>query len=693
MVAIDKVTDLVIDREIAVLTIDSPPVNALSVAVRRGLLDGLGRALDDPAVSAIVLICAGRTFIAGADIKEFEGGIQEPSLSGLQAAMEAASKPIVAAIHGTALGGGLEVALTCHYRVAVRSAKVGLPEVTLGLLPGAGGTQRLPRMVGAEASLEIMTSGKPMTAEQALEIGLIDAIADENDLRESATAFARQIVVEGRPLRRIRDLEEKLLPARENPALFEEFRKKNARAFRGFKAPWNIIKAVEAAVTLPFDEGIKREGELFAELIASTESAAQRYMFFAERQAAKIPGITADTPLLPIKTVGVIGAGTMGGGIAMNFLNIGLPVTLIEQTQEALDRGVATIRKNYEVTVSKGRLSAESLETRMGLLHPTLGFEALGGCDLVIEAVFENLALKQQIFTRLDTVARPGAILASNTSFLDLDAIAAATMRPDHVVGLHFFSPANVMRLLEVVRGAKTSPAVVASAMQLGRGIGKIAVLSGVCDGFIANRMMTPRSKVADALILNGPMPWEVDRVMQEYGFSMGPFAMMDLVGLDVIGWDPETSSGSTVQEVLCEAGRRGQKCNGGYYDYDERRRATPSPIAEQAILELSARQDLERRAFSDEEIVECLLYPVINEGAKLLEEGIALRASDIDVALVAGYGWPIYTGGPMFWADTIGLSRVVEKLDSLSTHFGDGLRPAPLLRRLAEQGKQLHDI
>ena len=691
MAAINDVVDRTDEDGIAILTIDSPPVNAISAAVRRGLLDGIGQALADPDAQAVLLICAGRTFVAGADIKEFESGLQEPSLTALQREMDKAEKPIVAAIHGTALGGGFELALTCHYRIAVPSAKMGLPEVTLGLLPGGEGTQRLPRVVGVEKALEMMTLGKPIGVPEAFDLGLIDTLSEEGDLRASAVSFTRALIGDNSPLKRIRDNDEKLAPAREDPEVFSRFRQKHARAFRGFKAPENIIKSVEAAVALPFDQGIRREAELFQELLTSRESAAQRYMFFAERQAAKVPDIGSDTPQLPVKSVGIIGAGTMGGGIAMNFLNIGMPVTIVEQSQEALDRGVAKIRRNYDISVSRGTLDAKTVEQRMALLRPTTAFDALAESDLIIEAVNEKMELKQQIFRQLDKIAKNGAILASNTSFLDLDAIAAVTGRPDHVVGTHFFSPANVMRLLEVVRGAKTSPSVVATVMQLGRRIGKVAVLSGVCEGFIANRVMDQRTKMADALILQGPTPSDVDRVIYDFGFAMGPFAMMDLIGLDVIGWDPETTSGSSVQELLCEAGRWGQKSKGGYYDYEDGRTAKTSSATEKMIHDFAAAKNIERRNFSDAEIVERLLYPVVNEGVKLLEEGIALRASDIDVALVTGYGWPIYTGGPMFWADTVGLTRIVDALARLSEELGDAYRPAPLLKRLAQEGGKLH--
>jgi len=678
---INSVARLDVADGIATLTLDSPPVNALSAAVRDGLDQGFRTAIGDDAVKGIVLICAGRTFIAGADISEFDKAPTGAPLHDVLALIEASPKPVVAAIHGTALGGGLETALVCDYRVATPSAKLGLPEVALGLLPGAGGTQRLPRVVGAEAALEMMAIGKPVRAKDALAMGLVDAITREDALHADAAAFLKDKL--DAPRTRIRDRTDKI--AGQDPALFDTFRARHARAFKGFKAPENIIKAVEAAVTLPFDAGMKREAELFWELFRSRESAAQRYFFFAERQTAKVPDLAADLPEIPVKRVGVIGAGTMGGGIAMNFLNVGLPVTIVEQAQEALDRGVATIRRNYQVTVDKGRMTAEQLEQRMALLTPSLEFEALGDVDLVIEAVFEKLSLKQEIFARLDKVAKADAILATNTSFLDVDAIAGATERPESVVGMHFFSPANVMKLLEVVRGAETDPQVVAAAMAIGRRIGKVAVLSRVCDGFIANRMMAPRMAAAQALVLEGPLPWEVDRVMLDYGFPMGPFAMLDLVGLDVIGWDAATSRSSSVVEILCEMGRWGQKKGGGYYDYDAQRRAAPSPVAEQVIRDFAARTGVAQRPFSDEEIVAHLLYPVVNEGARILEEGVAIRASDVDVALVYGYGWPVFTGGPLFWADGVGLAKIADTLEEM------GHTPSPLLRSLAEQGKPLH--
>jgi 3-hydroxyacyl-CoA dehydrogenase len=679
------VTSLSIEDGVGVITIDSPPVNALGHKVRAAIGEGFRRFSADPSVKAIVLICAGRTFCAGADIAEFGKPPQSPSLPELLEEMDKATKPIVAAIHGTALGGGYELALIGHRRIAVPSAKVGLPEVHLGLLPGAGGTQRLPRIVGVEAALEIITGGKQIPAKKALELGMIDALAEEGTLREEAIALARRMAEGGEPLNRIRDRQEKVEAARGKPEIFEQFRRKNARAFRGFRAPENIIKAVEAAVELPFDAGLKREEELFHELHDSTESAAQRHYFFAERETAKIPDVPADPPILPIRTVGVIGAGTMGGGISMNFLNVGLPVTLVEMTQEALDRGLGVIRRNYEISAKKGRLTPEQVEQRMALITPAIGLDALSEADLVIEAVFEQMAVKKDIFAKLDTVAKQGAILASNTSFLDLDEIAGVTTRPEWVIGMHFFSPANVMRLLEVVRGVKTAPQVIATAMKLAKQIGKVPVLSRVCNGFIANRIMIERGNQADAIILEGPTPEEVDKVIYDYGFAMGPFRMLDLIGLDVIGRDETERS---VRGDLVGMERLGQKRNGGYYDYDADRNATPSPVAAGLIADFARSKGIPNKgAQNADAIIARLLYPVVNEGAKLLEEGIAIRASDIDVAAILGYNWPVYTGGPMFWADTVGLDRVVAGLKALEAEHGAAFKPSALLERKAAEG------
>jgi 3-hydroxyacyl-CoA dehydrogenase len=684
--SMSEVGTYTVEDGVGVLQVDSPPVNALGIKTRRALDEGFRKFSADPAVKAIVLICGGRTFFAGADISEFGKPPQEPGLAEVFDIIENGAKPVIAAIHGTALGGGLELALICHYRIAVPSAKVGLPEVNLGLLPGAGGTQRLPRIVGVETALDLITSGRPISATEAFKTGVVDALAEEGRLREDAVAFARKILAENRPLVRVRDRQDKVEAARGHPEIFANFRKANARAFRGFKAPENIIKAIEAAVALPFDEGKARESELFGELVTSPQSAAQRYVFFAERETAKIPDVPSDMPTLPIKTVGVIGAGTMGGGITMNFLNIGVPVTLVEMSQAALDRGIGVIRRNYETSAKRGRLTLAQVEERMGLITPALGLEALSSVDLVIEAVYESLDIKIDVFGKLDKIAKPGAILASNTSYLDLDKIAEATGRPQSVIGMHFFSPANVMRLLEVVRGAKTDKTVIATVMKLSKQIGKTPVLSRNGPGFIANRVMAPRSREAEPLILEGPTPADVDRVMYDYGFAMGPFQMIDLVGLDVVGRD-ETER--TLRGDLVALGRLGQKQNGGFYDYDENRNPTPSPVAAQVIADFAKFKGVTPGGHqSDEEILARLLYPVVNEGAKILEEGIALRASDIDVACMYGYNWPVYTGGPMFWADTVGLPKIVAKLKELQAAHGDVYKPAALLERLAAEGK-----
>ncbi|HCX66460.1 MAG TPA: 3-hydroxyacyl-CoA dehydrogenase, partial [Rhodobiaceae bacterium] len=612
MTTINDVTTLEKEGGIAVVTLNSPPVNALSAPVREGINNGIKAALEDDDVKAIVLICEGRTFIAGADITEFGKAPKGPSLFDAQAMIENASKPVIAAIHGTALGGGLEVALTCHYRVAVPSAKCGLPEVNLGLLPGAGGTQRLPRIVGPEKALEMVTSGSHVGAKQCLEMGLVDELAEEGKLREGAIAFANKIVAEKRPLNKVRDLNDKVEAARGKPEIFENFRKSIARKTRGFLAPEYNIQCIEAAVNLPFDEGIKVEQKLFRELITGTQSAAQRHVFFAERQVWKLPDVPKDTPIIPVNKVGIIGAGTMGGGIAMNFLNTGIPVTIVETKQEALDRGIATIRKNYENSAKKGRFSMEEVEKRMGLLTGTLDMNDLADCDLVIEAVFENMDVKKEVFAKLDAIVKQGAILATNTSALDINEIATAVKRPEAVIGLHFFSPANVMRLLEVVRADKTSKSVIATSMQLAKKIGKIAALVGVCPGFVGNRILAQRQREAQKLIMEGAMPWDVDRVLYDFGLPMGPFAMSDLAGLD-IGWNKEKSKGETLRDRLCEMDRRGQKTGAGYYDYDENRKAKPSPVVEKMILDYAAEKGINRRKISDDEILERCIYPMIN--------------------------------------------------------------------------------
>jgi 3-hydroxyacyl-CoA dehydrogenase len=693
MTAINTVTDLALDGDIAVITLNSPPVNALSAKVREGLYEGFKAAGADPAAKAIVLICEGRTFIAGADITEFGGAMAGPSLLDVQDMMENSPKPVVAAIHGTVLGGGLEVALCAHFRVAVPSARFGLPEVNLGLLPGAGGTQRLPRVVGPERALEMMTTGRHVPAKEALAGGLTDELVEEGKLREGALAFARKVVAEGRPLTRIRDQNEKVEAARGKPEIFADFRKANARKFRGFLAPEYNIQTIEAAVNLPFDEGLKVERKLFGELMSGSQSAAQRYSFFAERQAQKIPGVPDDTALIPIKKVGIIGAGTMGGGIAMNFANAGIPVVIVEQKQEPLDKGLGIIRKNYERTASRGGITAAQVEERCALITGSLSMEdSFGDVDLVIEAVFERMDIKKDIFTKLDAICKPGAILATNTSGLNIDEIASVTKRPESVIGLHFFSPANVMKLLEIVRADHTSNEVIATSMKLAKQIGKIAVLVGVCPGFVGNRILGQRQREAQKLVMEGAMPWDVDRVLYDFGFPMGPFAMSDLAGLD-IGWVKEKSNGESIRDVLCEADRRGQKTGAGYYDYDENRIAKPSPFTEKVIHDFIVKSGANPRKISDDEILERSIFPMINEGLKILEEGKAIRSSDIDVVWQNGYGWPVYRGGPMWYGDQVGPAKVLAKMQEFQAKMGDQFKPAALLEKVVAEGKKFSDL
>jgi len=689
---INDVTDYTLDGKIAIVTLNSPPVNALSALVRAGIYTSFEKAIADEDVKAIVLICEGRTFFAGADIKEFGKGPIKPILQEVQAIVESSPKPVVAAMHGTALGGGLELALVAHYRVAVPSAKCGLPEVKLGLLPGAGGTQRLPRIVGVKMALDMVTSGVHIAGPEALEAGLFDELVEEGNLRKGAIDFANRVLAENRPLRKIRDQNEKMEVARGKPEIFAAFRKAKARKFRSFLAPEYNIRCIEAAVNMPFDEGVTYERSLFVELMADSQSAAQRHVFFAERQVAKIDNIPKDTPLLDIVGVGVIGAGTMGGGIAMNFLSAGIPVTLVEMKQEALDRGMGIMRKNYENTAKKGRITQDEVEACMGRLTGSLDMEDLADCDLIIEAVFEQMDIKKGIFSTLDKIAKPGAILASNTSYLDIDEIASATSRPQDVIGLHFFSPANIMRLLEIVRGAKTSKTVIATTLSLAKTIGKTGVLVGNCFGFVGNRMLAQRQREAEKLILEGAMPWDVDRVLYDFGLPMGPFAMRDMAGMDV-GWDPEKSSSSTVREILNEMNRRGQKTSAGFYDYDENRKATPSKVVEKVILDFCEKHGHVRRVVSEEEILERCLYTMVNEGANILMEGIAARASDIDTIWITGYGWPAYTGGPMFWAELVGLDKILSCMQALYKEYGDDFKPSPLLEKLVAEGKGFKDI
>ena len=685
MATINDVTNLDINENIAILTLNSPPVNALSANVREGLDIGIKAAIADNNVEAIVLICDGRTFIAGADISEFGKEPKGPSLFEVQEELENSPKPIIAAIHGTALGGGLEVALTCHYRIAVPSAKCGLPEVSLGLLPGAGGTQRLPRLVGVEQALKMVTSGTHLSADKCLKSGLIDKMASENQLLEDSTSFAKEIIANNRPLKKVRDMDEKVIAARGNDQLFSDFRKSIARKTRGFLAPEYNIQCIEAAVNKSFEEGIKVERDLFLKLVTGNQSAAQRYFFFSQRQVAKIPDIPRETENLKINEVGIIGAGTMGGGIAMNFANANIPVTIVEQNQERLDKGIGIIRKNYENTASKGRISIEDVEKRMSLINGDVSINSLSEKDLIIEAVFENMDLKKEIFSKLNTVAKNGAILATNTSGLDINEIASTTDRPENVIGLHFFSPANVMKLLEVVRGEKTSNEVIATSMAMAKSIGKIAALVGVCPGFVGNRILAQRQREANKLILEGALPWDIDDALFDFGFPMGPFAMSDLAGLD-IGWNKETSRGETIREKLCENDRFGQKSGKGFYIYDENRNKSSDPEVEELIINFAQEKQIKRRSINKEEIIERCLYPMINEGFKILEEGMAIRASDIDIIWINGYGWPVYEGGPMFYGNLIGFEKILEWLKKMEEEYGTDFTPSPYLEKVVKE-------
>ena len=685
MSTINDVTKLEVKDNIAILTLNSPPVNALSAPVREGLDKGIRQAIKDSRVDAIILICTGRTFIAGADISEFGKEPKGPSLFEVQDELENSPKPIIAAIHGTALGGGLEVALTCHYRIAVPSAKCGLPEVSLGLLPGAGGTQRLPRLVGVEQALKMVTSGIHLSADKCLKSGLIDKLANEGQLMDDSILFAKEILSENKPLRKVRDINEKVEAARGNEELFSDFRKSIARKTRGFLAPEYNIQCIEAAVNQSFDEGIKIEKNLFLKLITGNQSAAQRYFFFSQRQVAKIPDIPKETEKKEINEIGIIGAGTMGGGIAMNFANAGLPVTIIEQSQERLDKGIGIIRKNYENTASKGRITIQDVEHRMSLISGDVSMEALSNKDMIIEAVFENMELKKEIFSKLNTIAKQGAILATNTSGLDINEIASTTNRPESVIGLHFFSPANVMKLLEVVRGEKTSKEVIATSMAMAKSIGKVAALVGVCPGFVGNRILAQRQREANKLILEGALPWDIDNALFDFGFPMGPFAMSDLAGLD-IGWNKETSRGETIREKLCEGGRFGQKSGKGFYTYDENRNKSPDPEVEDLIKTFAQEKQIKTRSIEKEEILQRCLYPMINEGFKILEEGMAIRASDIDIVWINGYGWPVYEGGPMFYGNQIGFGKILDWLKKMEEEHGDDFTPSPYLEKVVKE-------
>lgn len=689
-----SVTSYKIIDGIGVIQLNNPPVNALSHALRDGICKAIKKAQKD-ASKAIVIICEGRTFIAGADITEFGKPPQSPSLGDMLDTIESSQKIVVAAIHGTALGGGFETALTCHYRIALNTAKVGLPEVKLGLLPGAGGTQRTPRLAGVEAALDLITSGNPISAAKAEKLNLVDVVV-EGDLLNGALAYASSLADDEAALKRVRDIS--INPKKAPASLFETYRKKLAKRARGQQAPQSIISCVEAAVGQDMDKGLDTERELFLELMQGSQSAAMRHMFFSERSAAKVIGLAKDTVLRPIKKVGIIGGGTMGGGIAMNFANVGIPITLLEISQEGLDRGLAIIDKNYSITVSKGKMSEAQKSQCQSIITGTTDYQDLADMDLVIEAVFENVDIKKQVFVKLDEVCKPGAILATNTSYQDIDAIANVTKRPSDVIGLHFFSPANVMKLLEVVRGSASADDVIATSMAMAKSIRKVPVLAGNCYGFIGNRMLTPYGRQAALCLIEGSTPEQIDRVMQNWGMAMGPLAVGDLAGLD-IGYkaretltaeekgDPKTFC---IADALVELGRLGQKSGSGYYSYDPQTRARLNDPAVMEVVEAQAQaHGITRREISDEEILERLTYAWINEGAKILEEGIAQRSSDIDVVYCYGYGFPAYRGGPMHYADHLGLKKIYQRIEAFSQQAGGEVwQPSKLLKELAESGQ-----
>ena len=684
---------------IAVIAMNNPPVNGLGSVLRPGIVEGMKKAEADPAVQALVIIGSAKAFSGGADIREFNTpkSSMSPTLPEINDAQDNFKKPMVAAIGGFALGGGLELALGCHYRVAAPKTLLGLPEVKLGILPGSGGTQRLPRVVGAAEAVRMMTTGNPVPAEKGLQVGLVDEVV-QGDLLEGAIAFAKKLIAEGKGPRRIRDLSVKV--DGDPKAFFEAARAEVGKASRGYPAPLEIVACVEAAVNLPFDEGRQEERRRFAGLVEGSESKAMRHMFFAERQTSKIPDVPEGTPTRKIEKAAVIGAGTMGGGITMSLVNVGIPVTIIEMKQEALDRGLATIKKNYASTVSKGRLKQEEMDKRMALITPALSIEAGKDADIIIEAVFERMDVKQEIFRKLDAVMKPGAILASNTSTLDVDAIAAVTKRPQDVIGTHFFSPANVMRLLEVVRGKATGKDVLATTMALGKKIKKVPVVSGVCDGFIGNRMIEKYGQQSLFLLDEGCSPQQVDAAVQKWGMAMGPLTMGDMAGLD-IGWEIRKRRYierpnflySKVGDKVAELGRFGQKTGKGWYLYEAgNRKPIPDPLVDTIVADYRKANNIPTRSISDEEIVERLIYSLVNEAAYILEEGIALRASDIDMVYLTGYGFPPYRGGPMFYADTVGLPKVLAAIEGFQKgYMGEVWKPAPLLVQLAKDGKKFN--
>src|SRR5579859_8106510 len=689
--------------DIAIITINNPPVNALSPGVPEGIGDAIDQIAKDPGVKAAVMIGGGKTFIAGADIKEFAkmtSGKTErgAELLPLLLKIENSTMFVVLAIHGNAFGGGLEIAMAGHYRVASPDAQVGQREVKLGIIPGAAGTQRLPRLAGVEKAVEMCVEGKPVKAKQAHELGIVDRII-EGDLLKGAVAFAREVA--GKPAPKTRDRNQKLGAPELNARIFAAARDAAKKKARGVLAPQAAIDAVEAATKLPFDHGVEFERELFTKCLYSDQSKALIHVFFGEREVAKIPDVPKETSVIPVKSAAVIGAGTMGGGIAMNFANAGIPVLLKETDRAALDRGVNTIRKNYENTMKKGRLTQQQMDERMKLIRPTLTYDGFAEADMVVEAVFEGMALKKQVFGELDKLCKPGAILASNTSTLNIDEIAQATARPEAVIGTHFFSPANVMRLLELVRGKATSKEVIATCMQLSKKIGKIGVLVGNCRGFVGNRMFGPYRREAQFLVEEGASVPAVDAAMYEWGMAMGPLAVGDLAGLDV-GWrirkeykhlEKPGVRQPLAEDRLCEMGRYGQKTGAGWYKYDENRRAIPDPAVAELVRNAAAEAGIKQREISKEEIVDRLIYALVNEGARILEERYALRSVDIDIIYINGYGFPAHRGGPMWYADTVGLKNVLARINEFHRQHGELWEPAPLLKRLAEEGKGFADF
>jgi 3-hydroxyacyl-CoA dehydrogenase len=680
---------------IAVLTLNNPPVNGLSNALRTALMDGLKKAEADAAVQAVVITGSAKAFSGGADIREFNKPRVKPDLPDVNDQQDAMAKPLVAAIGGFALGGGLELALACHYRVAAPRAQLGLPEVKLGILPGSGGTQRLPRLVPMAQAVEMMTTGNPIPAEKAKQLGLIDEVA-QGDLLDSALAFSKTII--GKPFRRVRDLKARL--DGDPQAFFSKAREDVKKASRGYPAPLVILGCAEASLK-PFDEGRKSEREGFTKLVDSPESKALRHMFFAERQTAKIPDVPEDTPVREIRKAAVIGAGTMGGGIAMSFANAGIPVTLVDTTQDALIKGLSRIKGNYAATVSKGRLAQSDMDKRVGLIQGTINLGQAADADIVIEAVFERMDVKKDMFRKLDGIVKQGAILATNTSTLDVDEIAAATTRPQEVIGTHFFSPANVMRLLEVVRGKKTDKGVLATTMKLGKTLKKVPVVAGVCDGFIGNRMLEKYGQQTLFLIDEGASPQQVDNALRRFGMAMGPFTMYDMAGND-IGWEVRKRRYqerpdfvySKLADRICELGRFGQKTGKGFYKYEPGdRKPIPDPAVDEIIQKYRSEIGVKPRQIPDDEIVERCIFALVNEGAAILEEGIALRASDIDMVYLTGYGFPPYRGGPMFYADTVGLDKVLASIQKFQKGYkGDQWKPAPLLVKLAKEGRRFND-